>query len=262
VSLRIREEIQEMPRGDGDVGAVARGRSKTGPSPARGPIGMRAIAPRDRPRERIHRLGAEQLTPDELLAILLGSGYRGASALDVGRKILARAEGSLARVAARPLGDLTAEPGVGLTRAARIHAALELGRRYVLEQVEDRPVIRGAEDVIALLGAKLRDLPVEELHVLLLDSRSRLKRDVCVTRGTLDATTFHAREIFREAIVDAAAAVMLVHNHPSGDPVPSDDDIAVTERVARVGRDLGIPVYDHIIIGRNRHASVMERQWA
>src|SRR5579862_3201308 len=118
--------------------------------------GMRAIAVRDRPRERIHRLGAEQLTPDELLAILLGSGYRGASALDVGRKILARAEGSLARVAARPLGDLTAEPGVGLTRAARIHAALEIGRRYVLEHMEDRPLIRGPADVIALLGAKLR----------------------------------------------------------------------------------------------------------
>src|SRR5580704_5374755 len=107
--------------------------------------GMYAIAARDRPRERMHRLGAEQLTPDELLAILLGSGYRGASALDVARRILARAEGSLARVAARPLADLTSEPGVGLTRAARVHAALELGRRYVLEQVKDRPVIRGPD---------------------------------------------------------------------------------------------------------------------
>ncbi len=97
--------------------------------------------------------------------------------------------------------------------------------------------------------------------MLLLDSQHRVKRDVFLTRGTLDATTIHAREVFREAIVDAAAGVILVHNHPSGDPAPSADDIAVTERVARAGRDLGIPVYDHVIIGQREHASLMEQRW-
>jgi DNA repair protein RadC len=111
------------------------------------------------------------------------------------------------------------------------------------------------------MGPRLRHLPVEELYVLLLDSQHRVKRDVFLTRGTLDATTVHAREVFREAIVDAAAGVILVHNHPSGDPQPSADDIAVTERLARAGRDLGIPVYDHVIIGQHEHASLMEQRW-
>ena len=223
---------------------------------------MLALAARDRPRERLHRLGAEQLSTAELLAIVLGSGCRGVSALDLGGRILRRAENSLATLAARPVGDLKAEPGVGIARAVRIHAALELGRRAVVEHPDDRRSMRTVEDVVQYIGASVRYKSVEELHVLLLDSQVRLKRDVCVTRGTLNATTVHAREIFREAIVDGAASVILVHNHPSGDPMPSDEDIAVTERVARVGRDLGIPVLDHIIIGRAQHASVLERQWA
>jgi DNA repair protein RadC len=222
---------------------------------------MREIPARDRPRERLQRLGAEQLSTAELLAILIGSGARGVSVLDLGHRLLARVEGSLTVLAARPLADVTAEPGVGLTRAARIHAALELGRRAAVERPADRPSVRGPLDVVALLGPRLRHLPVEELHVLLLDSQHRVKRDVFLTRGTLDATTIHAREVFREAIVDSAAAVILVHNHPSGDPMPSADDVAVTERLARAGRDLGIPVYDHVIIGQREHASLMEQRW-
>jgi DNA repair protein RadC len=224
-------------------------------------VAMRELPVHDRPRERLHRLGAEQLSTAELLAILLGSGRRGASALDLGYRLLARVGGSLGRLAARPIGDLTRESGVGTARAIRIHAALELGRRAVVERADDRPPVRGPLDVVALLGPRLRHLPVEELHVLLLDSQHRLQRDVLVTRGSLDATPVQAREVFREAIADAAAAVILVHNHPSGDPTPSPDDIAVTGRLARSGRDLGIPVCDHVIIGAGRHASWLEQGW-
>jgi DNA repair protein RadC len=245
VSLRVREEIQEMPRGDG-VAAT----------------GIRAIAPRDRPRERLHRIGAEQLRTDELLAIVLGSGCRGVSAVELGRRVLSRVEHSLKALATRPVGDLRAETGIGIVRAVRIHAALELGRRAVVERPDDRRSMQTVQDVLECVGADLRSRPVEELHVLLLDSQNRLQRKVFVTRGTLDATTVHAREVFREAIVDAAAAVILVHNHPGGDSMPSDEDIAVTERIVRVGRDLGIPVLDHIIVGRASHASVLERPWA
>lgn len=255
--LRLGPEVQEVSRG-GPL-RVAPRVFDDGPHRA---LAMRDLPARDRPRERLERVGAEQLSTPELVAILLGSGRRGMSALDLGQRLVARVDGSLAALAGRPLADLRREPGVGRVRAARIHAALELGRRAAVEWADDRPTMRGPQDVVALLGPRVRHLPVEELHVLLLDSQHRVKRIVLVSRGTLDGTTVHAREVFREAIVDAAAAVILVHNHPSGDPTPSPDDIAVTDRLARAGRDLGIPVYDHVIIGRRGHASIVEAPWA
>jgi DNA repair protein RadC len=139
-----------------------------------------------------------------------------------------------------------------------IHAALELGRRMAEEEREEGAPLRSPRDVFAVFGGRLEDLPVEEFHVAVLDSQHRLERDVLVTRGILNSSLVHPREVFREAIAERAAAIILVHNHPSGDPTPSADDRAVTEQMVAAGRLLDIPVHDHVIIGRGRYTSFAE----
>lgn len=212
----------------------------------------------ERPRERLKSLGARTLSSSELLAILLGSGSGGHSAVRIGHEILAFSHGSLRRLSSQPVAALTALPGVGTARAVAIHAALELGRRMAAEDREDGIPVRGPRDVHEIFGQKLQDLPVEEFHVAILDSQHRLERDVTVTRGLLNSSLVHPREVFREAIAENAAAIILVHNHPSGDPTPSPDDRITTEQLVQAGRVLDIPVQDHIIIGRGRYLSFAE----
>jgi DNA repair protein RadC len=212
----------------------------------------------ERPRERLKSHGARALSSSELLAILLGTGSEKNSALSVGHAILASARGSLRRLSAQPVAALTAIDGVGTARAVAIHAALELGRRMAAEEREDGIPIRGPRDVHQVFGQRLQDLPVEEFHVAILDSQHRLERDVTVTRGLLNSSLVHPREVFREAIAENAAAIILVHNHPSGDPTPSPDDRITTEQLVQAGRLLDIPVQDHIIVGRGRYISFAE----
>ena len=212
----------------------------------------------ERPRERLKSHGARALSSPELLAILLGSGSEKHSAMSLGHEILASARGSLRRLSAQPVAALTALDGVGTARAVAIHAALELGRRMAAEEREDGIPVRGPRDVHQIFGPRLQDLPVEEFHVAVLDSQHRLERDVTVTRGLLNSSLVHPREVFREAIAENAAAIILVHNHPSGDPTPSPDDRITTEQLVQAGRVLDIPVQDHIIIGRGRYLSFAE----
>ena len=212
----------------------------------------------ERPRERLKSHGARALSSSELLAILLGSGSEKHSALKLGHEILASAHGSLRRLSAQPVAALTTIDGVGNARAVAIHAALELGRRMAAEEREDGIPIRGPRDVHEVFAPRLQDLPVEEFHVAVLDSQHRLERDVTVTRGLLNSSLVHPREVFREAIAENAAAIILVHNHPSGDPTPSPDDRITTEQLVQAGRVLDIPVQDHIIIGRGRYISFAE----
>ena len=219
---------------------------------------IRELPSAERPRERLRHLGAQALSTTELLAILIGSGGMGRSALAVGQALLASAGGSLRRLASQPPAALRAVPGVGPARAATVHAALELGRRAAGESRDEGAPIRSPKDVYALFGPRLEDLPVEEFHVAVLDSQHRLERDVTVTRGILNSSLVHPREVFREAIAERAAAIILVHNHPSGDPTPSADDRAVTEQLAAAGRLLDIPVHDHLIVGRGRYVSFAE----
>src|SRR5919199_1453369 len=209
----------------------------------------------DRPRERLVDLGAHALSSAELLGILLGSGRAGRSALQVGHDVLSAAHGSLRRLAMQPTASLTGTPGVGMARAVIIHAALELGRRMAAESREDGAPVRSPRDVVAVYAPRLEDLPVEEFHVAVLDAQHRLERDVTVTRGILNSSLVHPREVFREAIAERAAAIILVHNHPSGDPTPSADDRLVTEQLVAAGRLLDIPVHDHVIVGRGRYTS-------
>ena len=219
---------------------------------------IRELPPSERPRERLKHLGAQALGAAELIAIVLGTSTGGRSTLDLAQAILASAGGSLRRLAAQPVAAVTALDGVGGARATAIHAALELGRRAACEGRDEGVPVRSPRDVYALFAARLEDLPVEEFHVAVLDSQHRLERDVTVTRGILNSSLVHPREVFREAIAERAAAIILVHNHPSGDPTPSADDRAVTEQLAAAGRLLDIPVHDHVIVGRGRYMSFAE----
>ena len=222
------------------------------------PLTIRELPRTDRPRERLVDLGASALSTAELLAIVLGSGGRGRSALRIGQEILSSVQGSLRRLAMRPVGELTMLSGVGRARAVMVHASLELGRRMAAENRDEATPIRSPKDVVAVFAPRLEDLPVEEFHVAVLDAQHRLERDVTVTRGILNSSLVHPREVFREAIAERAAAIILVHNHPSGDPAPSADDRNVTDQLVAAGRLLDIPVHDHVIIGRGRYTSFAE----
>jgi len=212
----------------------------------------------DRPRERLWAVGPAALTGQELLAILLGTGCAGRDALLVAGELLAVAEGSLRRLGGRPLAELARIRGVGRSKAARLAAALELGRRVGAEAEPPPERIRGPTDVQRVYAARLRDLTVEEFHVLALGSQSQILGDRLITRGILNSSLVHPREVFRAAIAEAAAGIIVVHNHPSGDPTPSADDRAVTRQLVDAGRLLDLPVYDHVIVGGDRYVSFAE----
>jgi DNA repair protein RadC len=215
---------------------------------------VQEMAVNDRPSVRLRQLGARSLTKQELLAAIAG----GDSSPEVAARIYSACDGSLHRLAAMPRASLTGIQGVGEVMADRLVAMLELGRRYCSEERPDGAPIRSARDVAAIMTPRMQDLGVEEFHVLLLNAQHRLERDVMVTRGILNSSLVHPREVFREAIAERAAAIILVHNHPSGDPSPSADDRAVTEQLAAAGRITDIPVHDHVIIGRGRYHSFAE----
>lgn len=212
----------------------------------------------ERPRERLRMVGAGALASRELLAILVGSGTGGRSAVDVASELLRTSDGSLRRLAGHAPADLQATAGIGPAVAARIAAALELGRRLGRESAEERPRIRGPADVHDLCAPTMRDLKQEEFHVLLLTTQHAVSRQIVVTRGVLDASVVHPREVFRTAISECAAAVILVHNHPSGDPTPSPEDREVTRQLVEAGRLVGIPVLDHVVVGDDRYLSFSE----
>lgn len=216
------------------------------------------MPPGERPRERLTRLGASALSAVELLALVIGSGSGGKSSLDLAQQIFARSGGSLRRLASSPVASIRAINGVGPAKSVVLHAALELGRRLAAETRSVGEPVSGPLDVYRLFAPRLEDLPVEEFHVAVLDTQHRLERDVTVTRGLLSASLVHPREVFREAIAERAASIILVHNHPSGDPAPSADDRKVTAQLVAAGRLLDIPVHDHVIIGRGRYASFAE----
>jgi DNA repair protein RadC len=215
-------------------------------------------AVRDRPRERLWGVGPAALTGQELLAIVLGTGCAGRDALVVAGELLAGVEGSLTRLARRPAAALARVAGVGRVKAARIAAALELGRR-VVEQREPAPLrIARPADVQRLCGPRLRDLTVEEFHVLVLGTQSQVVGDLLITRGLLSSSLVHPREVFRAALAEAPAGIILVHNHPSGDPTPSADDRAVTRQLVEAGHLLDVPVFDHVIVAGERYLSFAE----
>jgi DNA repair protein RadC len=212
----------------------------------------------ERPRERLRHAGASALSTRELLSLLVGSGTRGGSAAQVAGELVRVSEGSLRRLASMLERGTVDVPGVGPAVASRVAAALELGRRLAREGPRSRPQIQQAHDVYTLCSPYLRDLPQEEFRVLLLDTRNRVERELLITRGTVDTSLVHAREVFRAAVVENAASLILVHNHPSGDPSPSPEDRAITRQLAEASQVIGVPILDHVIIGDGRYLSFAE----
>lgn len=176
----------------------------------------------------------------------------------VAHDLLASSHGSLRRLGSHAPAALTRIDGLGSARALAIHAALELGRRMSAESFDEGAPLRSPRDVWMAYAPRLEDLPVEEFHVAVLDAQHRLDRDILITRGILNSSLVHPREVFREAIAERAAAIVLVHNHPSGDPTPSADDRSITAQLVAAGKLLDIPVADHLIIGRGRYLSFSE----
>ncbi len=212
----------------------------------------------ERPRERLSWHGPEALADAELLALQLGVGTRGRSALDVARELLA-SYGSLAEIASREAAELARHPGVGPAQAARLVAAFELGRRLRARTPGQRVVLSTPAAVYGAFGPLMEDLKREIFRVALLDAQNGLLRDRVVSEGTLSASLVHPREVFKPAILESAAAVILLHNHPSGDPTPSREDIRLTRQLVECARLLDLRVHDHVVIGRGRFVSLAEQ---
>jgi DNA repair protein RadC len=213
----------------------------------------------ERPRERLLKLGSEALSAQEVLAVILGRGTKGESVMMTSQKLLSRF-GSLKGVANASVEELVQTSGIGLAKATQIKAALELGRRLEADTGQKpRPILRSPEDVVAEVRSQLKGKKKEHFLVLCLDTRNRLTNRRLVSMGSLDTSIVHPREVFKEAVSSCAASVIFAHNHPSGDPEPSKEDIELTKRLARAGEIVGIEVLDHIIICDKSFVSLKAR---
>jgi DNA repair protein RadC len=219
---------------------------------------MKTVAPHDRPREKLRRLGAAALGDNELVAIVLGNGQARSSALDLANAMLA-AVGGVDGLARARSDDLVRVVGIGAARAAQVLAAVELGRRTLTRADRHRVQITSPRTVAELLLPLYGNRPVEQFGVVLLDTKHRVMRTTVVTVGTLDASIVHPREIFREAAAAGAAAIVVFHNHPSGDPEPSKEDVVLTHRLIAAGVLMGIDVIDHVILGNVCYCSMKEQ---
>ncbi len=220
---------------------------------ARRPLGLPGD---ERPRERLAHLGPGALSSRELLAAVLGTGARGASALDVAGGLL---ESGLHGLAARSLHELEGVRGLGRAKAARVVAALELGARLASESGPVSPSLQSPAEAARYLLPRYSARPVETFGLLALDARHRLRREAVVSVGCLTASLVHPREVFQEAVVSRAAALVLFHNHPSGDPEPSAEDLALTRRLAAAGSLMGIEILDHLVLGAGHYVSLKDR---
>lgn len=212
----------------------------------------------ERPRERLAAWGGDRLSSEELLAIVLGSGGPGRPVLAIARELLARAGGLMALARASPR-ELARVPGVGTAQAGRVAAAFHLGRRAVETAAASARAVMGPEDIHARLAPRMSGLAQEIFVVLALDVRNVVQGEIEVARGCLTGVDVHPREVFRPLVRRAAAAAVVAHNHPSGDPTPSDADVALTHRLRKAGELIGIPILDHIVIGRGAFVSMAER---
>ena len=213
----------------------------------------------ERPRERLLKLGSEALSAQEILAVILGRGTKGESVMMTSQKLLSRF-GNLKGVANASVEELSQTTGIGPAKATQIKAALELSRRLEADAGEKpQPVLKSPEDVTAEVRSLLKGKKKEHFLVLCLDTRNRLINLRLVSVGSLDTSVVHPREVFKEAISSCAASVIFAHNHPSGDPEPSKEDIELTKRLAKAGEILGIDVLDHIIVCDKSFASLKAR---
>jgi DNA repair protein RadC len=219
---------------------------------------IRDIPADERPRERLAKYGPQAVSASDLIAILLRTGSRELSAIGLAERLLCEFK-DLRSLACASVEELASIKGVGTVKAIEIQAAMELGKRLATMTEIPRPEIRSPIDVHTLISPGLRYEPKEHFKALLLDTKNRVIRTPTISVGSLNASLIHPRELYREAISAASASVIVAHNHPSGDPTPSREDIEVTKRLLEAGKVIGIDLLDHIIIGDGRFISLKER---
>lgn len=219
--------------------------------------GMKDMPMAERPTERLYALGPGALTNAELIAVVIRCGTRSESALEAGMRVLSE-NGGPGCLAAMSAEELAKSGKFGRARAAQLKAAVELGMRLASRDLAERPLIANANDAAEILRPAMRHLQCEEFRAILLDSKHRALDVATISTGTLTSSLVHPREVFREAMFRNSAALIVAHNHPSGDPAPSKEDISITQRLVEAGKLLGIEVIDHIIIGGNAFVSLME----
>lgn len=212
----------------------------------------------ERPRERLLRHGAHSLSDAQLIAIILRTGGGGRSAIDLAMEML-KVCGDLRKISEASLQEFSSFRGIGNAKIAQLKAAFELGRRLLETPIDKGPVFASGSDVYLYYHQRLKDLKKEVFRCAMLDAKNRIVKDCSVSEGTLTNSLIHPREAFRDAIREAAASVIFVHNHPSGDPSPSREDISTTERLVKAGEIVGIKVLDHVIIGDGAFSSMMEK---
>ena len=213
----------------------------------------------EQPREKLVQLGPEHLSNTELLAILLRVGVAGQDVVSLSNELLVRFDGvvGLSRV---PLATMSEVKGIGAAKAVAIKAALELGRRLLLSEANERPQIRSPQDVASMLQLKMRLLEQEHLQVVLLNTKNFVVGTPTVYVGSLNASLIRVAEVFRDAVKENCAAIIVAHNHPSGDPTPSPEDVRVTRELIAAGKLLDIEVLDHLVIGHNRYISLKQQK--
>ncbi|NIM92367.1 MAG: DNA repair protein RadC [Anaerolineales bacterium] len=213
------------------------------------------LATSERPRERLAAFGPESISNAELIAILLRSGVEGTNVIQLAQKLLLDL-GGLAGLHRTPYEELCQQHGIGPAKAAQLKAAIELGRRLASVSPDERPIIHSPDDAAALLLYEMGALEHEHLRVIALDTRNSVIKIIEIYRGSLNSSMIRVGEVFRDAVRMNAASIIVVHNHPSGDPSPSPEDISVTKAIIDAGALLDIEVLDHIIIGKNQFISL------
>ena len=215
--------------------------------------------PNERPREKVSKNGAQSVSDAELLAILIRTGSREFSAVDLARKILQDA-GGLSELGHMSIPALKRIKGIGEAKAVSIAAAFQLGIRFLETGRQDLSMkVQSSRDIFQRYGQSLRLLNYEVFKILLLNSNNVIFKDIIISSGNLNASVVHSRDIFKEAIDHLAASVILMHNHPSGNPEASKQDIDITEKIVESGKIIGIPVLDHVIIGDNAYSSFADK---
>jgi DNA repair protein RadC len=216
---------------------------------------VRDLPRQERPRERLQRFGPEALSAQELLALVIGRGIPKKSVMNIAQELLARF-GNIKAISQATIEELSQIKGIGLAKAAQIKACFELGRREELEPELKNFDIKNPEAVVKAIRASIKDKAKEHFKLILLNPRNKIIGISTISMGTLNASLVHPREVFKDAITHSAASVVLAHNHPSGDPEPSEDDLKITKKLVDSGKILGIEVIDHIIIAKNRFKSL------
>jgi DNA repair protein RadC len=220
-------------------------------------VSVKALPLEDRPRERLYHVGATDVSFQELLSVLLGRGSKDAGVLFLAYRLIER-YGDIVSLGRADLDDLMNTPGIGFARACRIVAAFELGKRFTRVSGTRGAPIRGPGEVASLFMDEMRHYDREHFKAALLNTKNQILRIVTISIGSLNASIVHPREIFKPAISASAASIILVHNHPTGDPSPSKEDVEFTRRFAKCGDLMGIQLLDHIIIGSGRYHSLKE----